>query len=80
MALIIMELASIKKLQDIIDNNFKIDKIQPPIFGSDADINIVTVFLISETGKKEIVRAYGDESHQLREYIRRNKLYQQQES
>lgn len=75
-----MELASIKKLQDIIDNNFKIDKIQPPIFGSDADINIVTVFLISETGKKEIVRAYGDESHQLREYIRRNKLYQQQES
>ncbi|HJT82955.1 MAG TPA: hypothetical protein VJ697_00610 [Nitrososphaeraceae archaeon] len=73
-------MASIKKLQDIIDNNFKIDKIQPPIFGSDADINIVTVFLISETGKKEIVRAYGDESHQLREYIRRNKLYQQQES
>ena len=75
-----MELASIKKLQDIIDNNFKIDKIQPPIFGSDADTNIVTVFLISETGKKEIVRAYGDESHQLREYIRTNKLYQQQES
>ena len=75
-----MELASIKKLQDIIDNNFKIDKIQPPIFGSDADINIVTVFLISETGKKEIVRAYGDESHQLREYIRTNKLYQHQES
>jgi uncharacterized Rossmann fold enzyme len=75
----IMELTSIKKLKDMIDNNFKIEKIQPPIFGSDADINIVTVTLISENGKKEIVRAYGDESHQLREYIRTNKLYQQQQ-
>ena len=74
----IMELASIKKLQDMIDNNFKIEKIQPPIFGSDADINIVTINLISEDEKKGIVRAYGEESHQLREYIRINKLYQQQ--
>ena len=74
-----MELTSIKKLQDIIDNNYKIEKIQPPIFGSDADINIVTVILISENGKKEIVKAYGEESHHLREYIRTNKLYQQQE-
>jgi hypothetical protein len=74
-----MELAHIKKLQDMINNNFKIEQIQPTIFGSDADINIVTIILISENGKKEIIRAYGDESHQLREYIRINKLYQQQQ-
>ncbi len=73
-----MELTSIKKLQELINNNFKIEKIHPFIFGSDAEINIITVTLISENGKKEIIRAYGDESHQLREYIRKNKLFQQQ--
>ena len=75
----IMESTSIKKLQDLIDNNYKIEKVHPPIFGSDAEINIITVTLISENGKKESIRAYGDESHQLREYIRKNKLFQQQE-
>ena len=75
----IMELTSLKKLQELIDNNYKIEKVHPPIFGSDAEINIVTVTLISENGKKESIRAYGDESHQLRDYIRKNKLFQQQE-
>lgn len=74
-----MEFTSIKKLQDIIDNNYKIEKVYPPIFGSDAEINIITVTLISENGKKEIIRAYGDESHKLRDFIRKNKLFQQQE-
>ena len=74
-----MELTSIKKLQELINNNnYKIEKIHPLIFGSDAETNIITVTLISENGKKEIIRAYGDESHQLREYIRKNKLFQQQ--
>jgi hypothetical protein len=75
----IMELTSIKKLQELIDNNYKIEKVHPPIFGSDAEINIITITLISENGKKESIRAYGDESHQLRDYIRKNKLFQQQE-
>ena len=75
----IMELISIKKLQELIDNNYKIEKVHPQIFGSDAEINIITVTLISENGKKESIRAYGDESHQLRDYIRKNKLFLQQE-
>jgi hypothetical protein len=74
-----MESTSIRKLQDLINNNFKIEKIYPLIFGSDVEINIITVTLISENGKKESIRAYGDESHQLREYIRKNKLFQQQD-
>ena len=74
-----MELTSIKKLQELIDNNYKIEKVHPPIFGSDVEINIVTVTLISENGKKESIRAYGEESNQLREHIRKNKLFQQQE-
>lgn len=75
----IMELTSIKKLQQLIDNNYKIKKVHPPIFGSDAEINIITVTLISENEKTESIRAYGDESHQLRDYIRKNKLFRQQE-
>ncbi|HET9807060.1 MAG: hypothetical protein ACM3VV_05050 [Deltaproteobacteria bacterium] len=74
-----MELTSIKKLQELIDNNYRIEKVHPPIFGSDAEINIITVTLISENEKKESIRAYGEESHQLRDYIRKNKLFQQQE-
>jgi hypothetical protein len=72
-----MESVSIKKLQDLIDSNYKIEKISPPIFGSDAEINIVTVTLISGDGKKENLRAYREESHSLREYIRKNRLFQQ---
>lgn len=70
-----MESTSIEKLQTLINNNYKIEKIQPLIFGSDAEINIVSITLVSEDGKKESIRAYGEESHQLREYIRKNELF-----
>ena len=70
-----MESTSIEKLQILINNNYKIEKIQPLIFGSDAEINIVSITLVSEDGKKESIRAYGEESHQLREYIRKNELF-----
>ena len=72
-----MQLTAIEKLQNLIDNNYKIEKIYPPIFGSDAEINIVTITLVSHDGKKENLRAFREESHQLREYIRKNKLFQQ---
>jgi hypothetical protein len=70
-----MESTSIEKLQTLINNNYKIEKIQPLIFGSDAEINIVSITLVSEDAKKESIRAYGEESHQLREYIRKNELF-----
>lgn len=71
-----MESTSIEKLQRLIDNKYKIENIHPIIFGSDAEINIVRLTLVSEDGKKESIRAYGVESHQLREYIRKNDLFQ----
>jgi hypothetical protein len=70
-----VESTSIEKLQTLIDNNYKIEKIHPLIFGSDAEINIVSLTLVSDDGKKESIRAYGEESHQLREYIRKNDLF-----
>jgi hypothetical protein len=71
-----METTSIEKLQMLIDNEYKIEKIHPLIFGSDAEINMVSLTLVSEDGRKETIRAYGEESHQLREYIRKNELFQ----
>jgi hypothetical protein len=70
-----VESTSIEKLQTLIDNNYRIEKIHPLIFGSDAEINIVSLTLVSDDGKKESIRAYGEESHQLREYIRKNDLF-----
>ena len=67
---------SIEKLQMLVDNDYKIEKIHPLIFGSDAEINIVSLTLVSEDGRKETIRAYGEESHKLREYIRKNELFQ----
>ena len=69
---------SIEKLQMLVDNDYKIEKIHPLIFGSDAEINIVRLTLVSEDGRKETIRAYGEESHKLREYIRKNELFQNQ--
>ena len=71
-----MQTTSIEKLQMLIDNEYKIEKIHPLIFGSDAEINMVSLTLVSEDGRKETIRAYGEESHQLREYIRKNELFQ----
>ena len=68
----------IEKLQMLIDNDYKIEKIHPLIFGSDAEINIVSLTLVSEDGRKETIRAYGEESHKLREYIRKNELFHNQ--
>jgi len=73
-----MESSSIEKLQKLIDNNYKIEKISPLIFGSDAEINIVSITLVLEDGKKETIRAFVEESHRIREYIRKNDLFQVQ--
>jgi hypothetical protein len=63
-------LDSLTQLKRLLDNDYKIEKIQPPVFASDAEVNIVTVTLLCPDGKKEIIRAYREESRALREYIR----------
>jgi hypothetical protein len=63
-------LDSLTQLKRLLDNDYKIEKIQPSVFASDAEVNIVTVTLICPDGKKETIRAYREESRALREYIR----------
>jgi len=51
----LVELEYLTKLKRLLDNDYKIEKIQPPVFASDAEINIVTVTLLCPDGKKETI-------------------------
>ena len=65
-----VNLDSVTKLKRLLERDCKIENIQPTVFASDAEINIVTVTLLCPDGKKETIRAYREESRALREYIR----------
>jgi hypothetical protein len=65
-----VNLDSVTKLKRLLEKDCKIENIQPTVFASDVEINIVTVTLLCPDGTKETIRAYREESRALREYIR----------
>jgi hypothetical protein len=48
----LVELEPLTKLKRLLDNDYKIEKIQPPVFASEVEVNIVTVTLLCPDGKK----------------------------
>jgi hypothetical protein len=46
------------------------EKRYPPVFASDAEVNIVTVTVKCHDGKMQSIQAYREEAHALREFIR----------
>ena len=64
------EFKSISELKKLLDVGCKIEKINPPIFASDAEVNIVTVTLVCPDGRMQTIRAYREEAQSLREFIR----------
>lgn len=62
--------SSIAELKKLLDSNCKIEKIQPPVIASDAEINMVIVTIVCPDGKKHTIKAFREESHALREFIR----------
>ncbi len=40
------------------------------MFASDAEVNIITVTVVCPDGKRQTIRAYREEAHALREFIR----------
>ena len=58
------------KLQDLLNNGCKIEKIYPSVLGSDAEVNIVTVEVICPDGNMHKIRAYREEASELREFMR----------
>jgi hypothetical protein len=66
----LVEFESVIKIKRLLNSSYKIEKIEPLVFASDAEVNIVTVTLQSPDGKKEMIRAYREESQAVRDYIR----------
>jgi hypothetical protein len=61
---------AISELKKLLAANCKIEKIHPPVFASDAEVNMVTVTVAFPDGKTQTIRAYREEAYALREFIR----------
>jgi hypothetical protein len=64
------EANAISKLKELLESNCVIEKVQPPVMASDAEVNIVIVTLLCPDGKKETLKAYREEAVAMREFIR----------
>ena len=51
------DFTAISELKKLLAANCKIEKIHPPVFGSDAEVNIVTVTVAFPDGKTQTIRA-----------------------
>jgi hypothetical protein len=61
---------AISKLKKLSESNCKIEKIQPPVMASDAEVNIVIVILLYPDSKRETIKANREEAVALREFIK----------
>jgi hypothetical protein len=60
------ELNSISELKKLLDANCKIEKVQPPVYASDAEVNIVKVSVVCPDSKSHTIKAYKEEASTLR--------------
>ncbi len=65
------EFRSISELKKLLAVNCKVEKIQPPMIASDIEVNVVTVTVLCPDGKTQTIRAYREEAHALREFVRK---------
>jgi hypothetical protein len=64
------EANAISKLKKLVESNYEIEQIQPPVMASDAEVNIVIVTLLCPDGKRETIKAYREDAVAMREFIR----------
>ncbi len=67
------EFNSISELKKLLDANCKIEKVEPQVYASDAEVNIVRVSILCPDGKSHTIKAYKEEASALREFIRKFK-------
>lgn len=60
----------VDQLKDLLAKNCKIQKVQPAIYASDAEVNIVTLTLVCPDGATHVIRAYREEAQAIREFVR----------
>jgi hypothetical protein len=63
----------VSELPKLLDVICKIEKVEPPVYASDAGVNIVKVTVICPDGKVDAIKAYKIEASALREFIRAHK-------
>ncbi len=68
------EFKSITELKKLVAAGCKIEKVEPPVYGSDIETTIVKVVVKCSDAKVYTIKAYKEESSALREFIRINKL------
>ena len=61
---------AIYKLKKLLESRYVIEKVQPPVMASDAEVNIVIVTLLCPDGKIETIKAYREEAIAMREFMR----------
>ena len=61
---------AIFRLQELLAKDCRIEKVQPAMFASDAEVNIVTVTVACPDGIAHTIRAYREEAQALREFVR----------
>ena len=64
------EFNSISELKKLLESNCKIEKVQPSVFASNAEVNIVIVTVVCPDGKTQTIKTYREEAAALREFIR----------
>ena len=59
----------VAQLRDLLAKNCKIQKVQPAVFASDAEVNIVTVTVVCPDGATHLIRAYREDAQAVREFV-----------
>ncbi|HEX2558349.1 MAG TPA: hypothetical protein VHK86_08500 [Nitrososphaera sp.] len=54
----------------MLDRNCRIQKVQPAVFASDAEVNVVIITVACPDGSMQTIKAYREDAHRLREFIR----------
>ena len=67
------EFNSISELKKLLEANCRVEKVEPPVYGSDTEVNIVNVSIVCNNGERKIIKAYKEEASALREFIRTHK-------
>lgn len=60
----------VAQLRDLLAKDCMIQNVQPAVFASDAEINIVVVTLACPGGATHVIKAYREEAQAVREFIR----------
>lgn len=60
----------VAQLRDLLAKGCWIQKVQPAVFASDAEVSIVVVTLACPGGATHVIRAYREKAQAVREFIR----------